>query len=431
MADVRAEGDRSVAAQTISGLVISGDHNQVFQGDYAQLGDVYLNHDSVFQRLDVDHFIGRDALIRDIDAFIARERCGYIVIEAEAGLGKSALLGALVRRRGYIHHFVELTGPQGTDLALKSLAAQIIRAYDLGLGVVPAAAARPQYFHSLLGQASARAGATGERVVVVIDGLDQAAAPEDHNVLGLPTSLPNGVFLIVSHQPVAIALRAPDVPRRVLSLTAQSKENLDDMRHYLEAAADRLGVSRYGFVEPLLRKCDGRWQQMVLIVREIASGARSPSDLDTIPNGLTQEYCSRYRRYGDSMPDDRWTAIHRPLLAAIAAAEEPVSIAMLSAWTERTVTGSDLAPLLRGGSHGLLVVDHQQQLTRYRPEHVSVRDFLNGRVDRNALTSSELATLDEAVEATRAGHDHLASFYSRASASRNNGCVRARSAGCR
>ncbi len=163
MADVRSEGARSVAAREIIGsLILTGDHNQVFQGDYAKLGEVYIDHASVFARLDVDRFIGRDALIRDIDDFIAREPSGYIVIEAEPGLGKSALLGALVRRRGYIHHFVELTpGPQGISPALKSLAAQVVRAYDLNpFGLIPAtAAAQPQYFQNLLGQASARAQA--------------------------------------------------------------------------------------------------------------------------------------------------------------------------------------------------------------------------------------------------------------------------------
>jgi hypothetical protein len=54
-------------------------------------------------------------LTEQFDSFLAESSSGYFVLEAKAGLGKTALLAYLVKERGYIHHFVEL-GPAQTGL---------------------------------------------------------------------------------------------------------------------------------------------------------------------------------------------------------------------------------------------------------------------------------------------------------------------------
>ena len=93
-------------------------------------GSCYLPPWDTFARHDPDRFVGRDWLTAQVDAFLTRERCGYFVLEADAGLGKSAFLAELVRRRGYLHHFVRPGAASRVDAALKSLAAQLVRVTD-------------------------------------------------------------------------------------------------------------------------------------------------------------------------------------------------------------------------------------------------------------------------------------------------------------
>src|SRR5687768_8041776 len=93
----------------------------------------------------------------------------------------------LVRQRGYIHHFCELApGLEGIGPTLKNLAAQLILAYQLdSSALLPGAETRPNYIYELLQQAAEKRNA-GEKIVLVIDALDQAGTPVNHNVIGLP-----------------------------------------------------------------------------------------------------------------------------------------------------------------------------------------------------------------------------------------------------
>src|SRR5690606_15342403 len=140
----------------------------------------------------------------------------------------------------YIHHFAELApGLQGIGPGLKSLAAQLVVACELEAyqaeGVLPGAAARPDFLLSLLNQSAAKLQ-RGEKIILVVDALDEAGTPYKQNVLGLPSILPEGVYFIVSQRPVALTLQVevPHTARCLLRLTSNSDENLHDMRRFLE-----------------------------------------------------------------------------------------------------------------------------------------------------------------------------------------------------
>ena len=124
--DVRADrGGIAAGRDVLAQHIITGDFATVLSGDYVQLEDAYIDPGEVFELTDVDKFIGRQWLIEKIDNFIAANDRGWIVIEAHAGLGKTALIAHLVRSRGYIHNFCELTpGELGIESARLNLAAQ-------------------------------------------------------------------------------------------------------------------------------------------------------------------------------------------------------------------------------------------------------------------------------------------------------------------
>lgn len=99
-----ADGSVVVGRDVINSIINTGDHNQFFIGDYERLRDAYIEPWPVFERVNLSHFVGREWLLAEVDAFLRDHDRGYFILEAEAGLGKTAFLAWLVRQRGYIHH---------------------------------------------------------------------------------------------------------------------------------------------------------------------------------------------------------------------------------------------------------------------------------------------------------------------------------------
>jgi hypothetical protein len=142
---------------------------QYFAGEYVRLRDAYIDPSQIFDRVDLDHFVGREWLLAEVDGFLRDHDRGYFILEAEAGLGKTTFLAWLVKTRGYIQHFCELTpGLEGVGAGLKSLAAQLVLTCHLNAweadGVLPGTANRPDYFHGLLRRAADQRN-PGEKII--------------------------------------------------------------------------------------------------------------------------------------------------------------------------------------------------------------------------------------------------------------------------
>src|SRR5215469_15482462 len=98
----------------------------LFTGGFERLRDVCFDPAPLARDLDLARFTGREWLIERIDAFIAARRRGYVIVQAEAGVGKSTLAAHLAGTRPWLHHFTRLPGGRSTEAARKSLAAQLI-----------------------------------------------------------------------------------------------------------------------------------------------------------------------------------------------------------------------------------------------------------------------------------------------------------------
>jgi hypothetical protein len=98
-------------------------------------GSVLLDHAvknvrSVNVAVELDRFTGRGWLVRQLDDALARlPDGGYIWLEAEAGVGKTAFSAWLVRERGYPYHFAVLG--TAVSVGLLNLAGQLVRRYGL------------------------------------------------------------------------------------------------------------------------------------------------------------------------------------------------------------------------------------------------------------------------------------------------------------
>ena len=428
MADqISTQGDRSVVVgrDVINSIINTGDHNQFFIGDYERLRDAYIEPWSVFERVNLDRFVGREWLLDEVDDFLRDHDRGYFILEAEAGLGKTTFLAWLVRERGYIHHFTELApGLEGVGRGLKNLAAQLVLAYQLSAyeaeGVLPGAAARPDYLSRLLRQAAGQRQ-DGEKIVLVVDALDEAGTPYGQNVLGLPQVLPEGVFVIVSQRPVAVTLQVDTATtsRLCFPLAADSDDNRDDMRRFLKRAATWPGIAQAlqesgytseQFTTTLQEKCQGVWIYLHYVIHEIERGERSPLDLGALPDGMTQYYARYWGRWRDE-DEGEWHEVYLPVLATLAAAQEAVTAERLIEWTGIDLSAQKLQRLLSGPWRPFLAIAGHGQQTHYRFYHATLHEFFGGQVKREKLTKTEGLLLDELAEATHVTHHHLAERY--------------------
>ncbi len=219
-----------VGGNVVNSLLISAE--QVFVGPDQPLLDAYLSPAQVFERVHLERFAGRGWLTERLDAFLRTHDRGYFVIEAPAGLGKTAYLAHLVRERAYVHHFPELPGGHDPATARRSLAAQLLRAWLLEseVAALPQHAGQPNYLSRPLQQAAAKRDAkrADEPIVLAVDALDELPAESGENVLALPRGLPQGVYVVATQRPVPVALNV-DVPREVARLEPLFSERA---RHY-------------------------------------------------------------------------------------------------------------------------------------------------------------------------------------------------------
>ncbi|MGW0588449.1 hypothetical protein [Streptosporangium sp. NPDC002607] len=420
---VVAEGDRSIAigGDAINSLLVTGDGNTFFIGRYERLIDAYLSPGALYQELDT--FTGREWLVAAIDRHIGGHDRGYLIVEADAGMGKSTFLAWLARTRGYAHHFVRLMpDPQDVAVAVRNLSSQLITAWDLETlavgGVLPPSAGRPDFMRDLLFEVAARRDELrpGEPIVLVVDGLNETTPVVGQNPLGLPASLPAGVYVVASQRPVLVPLRL-DVPRVVITIEAEGEGNMRDVQDYLERMArsaelaprlQAAGVSVEVFIDTLLAKSGGVWIYLHYVLAEIARGQRSPADVALLPTGLWHYYAQFWHEW-QGRHQERWSRFDLPVLAMLAAIAEPLPARLLA---DLTGTSADeVEGLLEDDWRPFVQVEEGEEENRYRTFHDSLREFLHGNVDPGQLTAAERLSANRLARSTRSAHSRLADRY--------------------
>ena len=219
--------------------------NAYFSGGFARLADYYVPPDSVFQRVRIRDFVGRDWLTAKVDAFLndPGRKSGAFLLVGDAGVGKTSFLAHLVHTRPYLHLFGEQFRSQASvPPALRSLAAELVSRYRIEpyaqRDTIPQLVSdHPNFLDQLLRMVS-RELIVGEQVVIVCDALDEAGVGPNGNVFGLPSVLPDGVYLILSQRPVRTELHVTPAPHPE-RLEVRGDENLRDIKEYLTMAARR------------------------------------------------------------------------------------------------------------------------------------------------------------------------------------------------
>ncbi|MGI5499828.1 AAA family ATPase [Lentzea sp. CA-135723] len=354
-------------------------------------------------------FTGRGFVLDAIEGFLGDPAfaSGYVVLQGEPGIGKTTVLAELIRRHGCVHHFnIATEGIRSADAFLADVCAQLIVRYGLDHADLPAAASRDGGFLSrLLAEAAVR-----HPVLVVVDALDEAEeAPDGTNTLFLPSTLPRGVHFVVStREQHDLRLLVED--RRDVMLRDDDPRNIADITDHvsevLRTGDGRLtGYRPDKLVDVLVERSEGNFMYVKHVLRDILAGVLTPSDVDTLPNGLRDYYRTHWNRMR-ARDAEHFLRFQEPTICLLATAREPVTAGQVTEWVREhwAANGWDgtrvrqylVLEVVRQWRE-YLNTDGGGADTRYRIYHSSFQDFLREEIGladyHTSVSASALAKI--------------------------------------
>lgn len=341
-------------------------------------------------RRKTEGFVGRQWLFDAIDDFMQREPRGYVQILGDPGIGKTTLVAEMVKRHRHPHHFnVRAEGIQKPDQFLPSLCAQLVAKFGLGYSSLPPEVSRDASFLvNLLEKATAELGASGRKLVILVDALDESdpsAVTRGSNTLYLPSDLPDGVFFVVTSRRGGPPLRYACVEHKI-DLQKEAENNFKDIRLFTETWLGREGIQTYmrnqgldgaAFVDEIVRLSEGNFMYLHYVLPEIEKGTYRDRSFDQIPAGLRNYYEDHWVRMREGDPD-AWFDYKLPVLVALTIAKEPISLELISGFS-RVKQPPRIQEVLAEWAAFLQPVEVEEdggREMRWRLYHDSFHDFI-------------------------------------------------------
>lgn len=290
-------------------------------------------------------FVGRQFIFEEIAQFIAKESCGYFIIQGYPGIGKTALAAQLVKTHGYIHHFnIRVQRINRAQQFLTNVCAQLIARYKLdNLSLSTTEDVQDgRTLNRLLDEVSSKL-VGGEKAVIVVDALDEVDNLEnsdDVNILYLPRTLPPGIFFITTMRREKNLIPHIDCANRQKLIGHDTAENLADIRAHIERATISPDIHAYivsqsitytQFVDLLAEKSQGNFMYLHYVLPEIEGGAYKDLQLDVLPSGLENYYEYHWKRMRSQ--GEEWFDYGLPIVMALTEAKEPISVELIEKFT--------------------------------------------------------------------------------------------------
>ncbi|MDJ1169851.1 NACHT domain-containing protein [Roseofilum sp. BLCC_M154] len=258
----------------------------------------------------IERFCGREFVFDAFDQFIQDNPKGYFTVIGDAGMGKTALSAKLVSDRKYPHYFNVLSENRNTpDLFLRRIREQLIGRYSLEN-------AEADNLPALLEKASQKLPA-GEQLILVIDALDEVNQESGSNLLYLPMTLPERVYIFLTRRPYTLTTKrlnlSPGVPFSELDLREEKYMKLSEIdikayiRLILQDPKYQKGLERWmkeceltpdHFVEQVADKSENNFMYLRYLLPAIAEGQYNDLQLADLPQGLDKYYQQHWERMG-------------------------------------------------------------------------------------------------------------------------------------
>jgi hypothetical protein len=281
-------------------------------------------------------FVGRDSAFAEFTAFLGAHPSGHVIVEGDPGTGKTSLLAEVVLRNNWPAYFnIAAQGISSVLGFMQSMHAQFAERY--GVRLAPPGAgddADGRYLSILLEQTADRLQ-PGDKLVIVIDALDEA----DHerpgtNVLFLPTALQAGLYLLVSRRSRTAPLQV-DGPWAIIDLMDRPAESRKDAARFIQNSLTRpvlaarlgRGADQEQIVARLLDRSELNFMYLVYVLRDIEDGRMGAEDVNGLPLGLHAYYERHLQRM---LSRGGGAALSFQTIYALAAIREPVPASLLA-----------------------------------------------------------------------------------------------------
>ncbi|MEJ6482604.1 NACHT domain-containing protein, partial [Nostoc punctiforme UO1] len=187
--------------------------------------DVYPKEFKALMDEKIRLFCGREFVFEAIRDFIEKEKKGYFTVIGDAGMGKSAIAAQFVlfyKCPCYFNVFAE--GRNKQEQFLPSIRQQLIKRYSLKN-------AETDNLQTLLQKTSEEL--KGQKVVIVVDALDEVEQEKNSNLLDLPQNLPDGVYFLLTRRPYNKDKKRLSVNTPYRELNLKDEESQKDIEEYL------------------------------------------------------------------------------------------------------------------------------------------------------------------------------------------------------
>ncbi|AFY36250.1 XRE family transcriptional regulator [Calothrix sp. PCC 7507] len=342
-----------------------------------------------FERLiyeKIQLFCGRKFVFDAIEDFLQNNANGYFTIIGDAGMGKSAISAKYVLNNPETICFfnIRAEGMNRAELFLKKIRQQLIARFQLQ-DVADAD------LSTLLTKAKEKLS-TGERLIIVVDALDEVDQEATGNLLYLPTIMPDGVYFILTRRPYNQNEKrlniSPSIPTQELDLREKIQESTQDVKEYIRQLLNdgkyqqslarwiqqQNHISHVHFVEEIATKSENNFMYLRCILPAIADGFYDNKAFHELPVGLQGYYENHWHIMGMTakpLPKNKIKIVY--VMCALRSAASRGVIAKYSKQNELTVQD-----VLDGWAQ-FLQKQESHQPPRYRFYHESFRDFLQRR----------------------------------------------------
>ncbi|HET7502378.1 MAG TPA: AAA family ATPase [Kofleriaceae bacterium] len=340
--------------------------------------------------------MGRDHLLEQLDQLLVVDCIDrWVVVTGGPGMGKSALLAAwLARREAAVdlvpHHFIRRGWANWDDpeALVGSLVAQIDarlpEAPELEADARQAPAAR---LAAALQRVSGALVSRGERLMLLIDGLDEydappGSSPGDPLAAFLPYALPPGVSVLCASRPrhpYVDALATRGVLVQIdLDDAQRFADNEATVRALWDQAATELGLNEE-LVEQAVDRAGGNLEHAAMLRRQLAGMPPEQRQVEDIPRGLGALIARTWERIAidPSVVD---------ALGILCAAREPLTLDELGRVARWTGAASRQA-FVRGAREWLIETRRAGRVSEYRLHHDSIRAHVADTLGTDALAA--------------------------------------------
>ncbi|MBN2576955.1 MAG: TIR domain-containing protein, partial [Deltaproteobacteria bacterium] len=346
----------------------------------------------------IARFTGRQWLVAEIDRWLAENPASRVFwLSGPPGIGKSAMATHLVHRRGdvigyhlCVHGHDDKGDPSRAVLSLAYQVAQHLPEYDKALKALDLEQEVGKHAGTLFDNLFVKPlggnfpAPEGPRLLV-IDAIDEATRGGRNEIAELVRDhweeVPSWLRLVITSRP-EVEVVATLGHLKPFVLDAQRRENLEDLRRYLDRElAERKLPRDARTIDTILAASEAVFLYVVVLLEEIDQGRMSLSRLDDLPVGLAGHY---QRFFSRQYPDGgEYRAAIAPLLECICAAREPLPLDVLA--RAAGLGGNEVrARLVRVGSMFPIRQAPNQEDT-IRPFHKSVADWLTALHENTRL----------------------------------------------